>query len=158
MIKTGQGGGELKRNRNRQQSKEFDSILQPHKECMEEQLQLQGTCIARFAILCYQSTSLVVFRLARHQCSSTSLVYMWRRTYVIFLALYFCMSLVFDRVPNFTITESSRFAIITRFIPENKLFTALSSFVVQLNSRTSWSVISIRVSGGSKLMHNLSQL
>ncbi len=59
MKKTGQGGGELKRNRNRQQSKESDSILQSHQACME-QLQLQGTCIARFAILCYQSTSLVI--------------------------------------------------------------------------------------------------
>ncbi len=49
------------RNRNRQQSKESDSILQPHQACME-QLQLQGTCIARFTILCYQSTSLVLLR------------------------------------------------------------------------------------------------
>ncbi len=52
MKKTGRGG-ELKRNRKRQQSKESDSILQPHQACIK-QLQLQGTCIARFAILCLE--------------------------------------------------------------------------------------------------------
>ncbi len=48
--------------------------------------------------------NIIVFRLARHLCSSTSLVYMFGRMYVIlyFDPPYFCVYSAFDPVPNFT--------------------------------------------------------
>ncbi len=56
---------------------------------------------------------------------------MWGRTYVIctLTLAYFCVSLVFNPVPNFT--KPNPLVLHTRIILEIELFTAWSSFAVQ---------------------------
>ncbi len=67
---------------------------------------------------------------------------------------YFCVSSLFDPVPNF-IKQSSGLAIITRIILEIELFTAFNSFAGAVKTQKLTLVPSIRVSGSGKLIRNL---
>ncbi len=82
---------------------------------------------------------------------------MFGRMYVIlyFEPPYFCVRSAFDPVPNFT----KQNPLVTRITLEIELFTALNCFAGAVKTQKTYgSSISVRVSGGGKLIRYLSQL
>ncbi len=87
------------------------------------------------------------------------LYYIFGCTYVIctLTLSYFCVSWVFDPVPNFTKQNPLVFFIITHIILEIELFTALNYFADAVKTKKTYgSSISTRVSCGGKLIRYLS--